>query len=104
MGLALGMALKFYISVEKELKVKVIKILGLIPTFVEVNQFLFKMFKIIRFLRSPKCLKTIVELMLTTQKANACRLLDWLFCSVVPSLGKFGPKTQNCQFKLRFGT
>ena len=69
-----------------------------------VNQFLFKMFKIIRFLRSPKCLKTIVELTLTTQKANACRLLDWLFCSVVPSLGKFGPKTQNCQFKLRFGT
>ena len=57
-----------------------------------------------RFLRSPKYSKTIDELTLTTQKANACSLLDWLFCSVVPSLGKFGPKTQNCQFKLKFGT
>ena len=28
------------------------------------------------------------------QKANACSLVDWLFCSVVPLLGKFGPKTQ----------
>ena len=57
-----------------------------------------------RFLRSPKCSKTIVELTFTTQKANACSLLDWLFCSVVPFLGKFGQKTQNCQFKLKFGT
>ena len=57
-----------------------------------------------RFLRSLKCSKTIVELTFTTQKANACSLLDWLFCSVVPFLGKFGPKTQNCQFKLKFGT
>ena len=54
MGLALGTALKFYTSVEKELKLKVIvctprfllagggvtmviKFLGLIPTFVEVT-------------------------------------------------------------------
>ena len=22
----------------------------------------------------------------------------------IPFLGKFGPKTQNCQFKLKFGT
>ena len=34
-----------------------------------------------RFLRSPKCSKTIVELMFTTQKANACGLLD--FCLVL---------------------
>ena len=53
-----------------------------------------------RFLRSPKCSKIIVRLTLTTQKANPCGLFDWLFCSVVPSLGKFGSKTQNCQFKL----
>ena len=62
------------------------------------------MFKIMRFLRSPKCLKTIVELTFTKQKADTCSLLDWLFCSVVPFLGKFGPKTQNCQFKVKFGT
>ena len=30
------------------------------------------MFKIMIFLRSLKCLKTTVELMFTTQKANAC--------------------------------
>ena len=57
-----------------------------------------------RFLRSPKCLKTIAELTFTTEKANACSLLDWLFCFVVPFSGKFGPKTQNFQFKLKFGT
>ena len=37
MGLALGMALKFNTSVAKELKLKVKKFLGLIPTFVEVT-------------------------------------------------------------------
>ena len=128
--LALGMALKFNTSVAKELKVKVRKFLGLIFTLVEVawgklvggflpswiwlrwneprrqelTNFSSKMFKIMIFLRSPKCSKTIVELMFATQKANACSLLDWFFCSVVPFLGNFGLKTQNCQFKLKFGT
>ena len=37
MGLALGMALKFKASLAKELKLKVRKFLGLIPTFVEVT-------------------------------------------------------------------
>ena len=37
MGLVRGMDLKFYTSAEKELKLKVIKFLGLIPTFVEVT-------------------------------------------------------------------
>ena len=37
---------------------------------------------------------TIAELTFTTQKASVCSLLDWLFCYVVPFLGKFGPKTQ----------
>ena len=54
-----------------------------------------------RFLRFSKL---IVELTFPIQKANPCSLLDWLFCSVVPFLGKFGQKTQNCQFKLKFGT
>ena len=36
LGLALGMALKFYTSVVKCLKLKVRKFLGLIRTFVEV--------------------------------------------------------------------
>ena len=35
LGLALGTSLKFYTSVAKELKVKVRKFWGLIPTFVE---------------------------------------------------------------------
>ena len=35
---ALGVALKFYTSVVKGLKLKVIKFLGLIPTFVEVTR------------------------------------------------------------------
>ena len=34
LGLALGMALKFYTSVSKEFKLKVRKFWGLIPTFV----------------------------------------------------------------------
>ena len=37
-GTALGTNLKFYISVEKELKLKVRKFSGLIPTFVEVTR------------------------------------------------------------------
>ena len=37
MELALGMALKFNTSVAEELKLKVKKFLGLIPTFVEVT-------------------------------------------------------------------
>ena len=37
LGLALGIALKFYTSVAKELKLKVRTFLGLIPTFGEVT-------------------------------------------------------------------
>ena len=37
LGLALGMTLKFYTSVSKELKLKVRKFWWLIPTFVEVT-------------------------------------------------------------------
>ena len=59
-----------------------------------------------RSLRSSKCLKTTVELTFTTQKANACS--PWTACSVFNwkylFLGKFGPKTQNYQFKLKFFT
>ena len=65
------------------------------------------MFKLMRFLRSLKCSKTFVELTSTTQKANACSLLvRWLFYFPleIPFLGKSGPKTQNCQFKLNFVT
>ena len=52
-----------------------------------------------------KSSKTIVELTFTTQKLNACSLLDWLFVSVVPFLGKSGPKPQlaslSCNLVLR---
>ena len=37
LGLALGMALKTYTSVEKRIKSKSQKVLGLIPTFAEVT-------------------------------------------------------------------
>ena len=52
------------------------------------------MFKIMRFLESSNSSKTIDELTFTTQKPNACTLSDWLFVSVIPFLGKFGPKPQ----------
>ena len=65
----------------------------------EITNFSFKMFKIIRFSRSTKCSKTIVTLTFTTQKANACSLLDSLFCSVVSSLGKVGPKIQGASLR-----
>ena len=60
-----------------------------------------------RSLRSSKRLKTTVELMFTTQKVNACSLRTALFCfqlEIPFFLGKFGPKTQNYQFKLKFCT
>ena len=44
------------------------------------NQYFLKMFKIMKSLRSSKCLKTTVELTFTTQKANACS--PWTACSV----------------------
>ena len=37
LGLALGMALKIYITVTKQLKLKVRKFWGLVPTFVDVT-------------------------------------------------------------------
>ena len=45
-----------------------------------ITNFSFKMFKIIRSLRSSKCLKTTVELTFTTQKANTCS--PWTACLV----------------------
>ena len=50
-----------------------------------------------RSLRSPKCLKTTLELTFTSQKANTfnartvCFVFNWKYLI----LGKFGPKTQN---------
>ena len=38
----------------------------------EAKDFSFKLFRIMRFLRSLKCLKTTVELTFTKQKENAC--------------------------------
>ena len=58
-----------------------------------------------RSLRSSKYLKTTVELTFTTQEANACS--PWPACCFFFNFkyffgGKFGPKTQNDQFKLKF--
>ena len=52
MGLAVGMALKFYTSVAKRLKIKARKFLGLIYTFVEVTGG-----KLVRALSRPFCSK-----------------------------------------------
>ena len=51
------------------------------PRRQDITNFSFKMFKIMRFLRSSKCSKTTVELTFTTQKANACS--PWNDCSVL---------------------
>ena len=59
----------------------------------------FKILKIVRFLRSLKCSETTVELMLTTQKANAYS--PWTACSVFDFWVNLA-KTENCQFKLKF--
>ena len=50
-----------------------------------------------RSLRPSKCFKTTVELTFTTQKTN-------LFSTGNTFFGKFGSKTQNYQFKLKFCT
>ena len=64
------------------------------------------MFKIMRSLRSSKCLKTTVELTFTTKKANTCS--PWIACSVFDwgylLWGKCGPKTQILPVKLKFCT
>ena len=59
-----------------------------------------------RFLGSSKCSKTTGELAFTAQKANACSPWTATTCFrlEVHFLDKFGPKTQNCQLKLEFGT
>ena len=43
------------------------------------NQFSLNMFKIMRSMRSSKCLKTTFELTFATQKANYCS--PWTACS-----------------------
>ena len=59
-----------------------------------------------RYLRPSKCLKATVKLTFTTRKVNDCS--PWTACSVFKGkyffLGKFGPKAQNYQFKLKFCT
>ena len=55
-----------------------------------------------RYLRSSKCLKTTVELTFTTQKANEGPWISCCFQLETPFWGKFGPKTQNYQLKLKF--
>ena len=59
-----------------------------------------------RFLRSSKCSKTTVELKFATQKSKRLQSLDCLFFfrMEIPFLGKFGPKTQNYQFRLKLDT
>ena len=42
------------------------------PRRQDVKNFSFKLFKMMNFLRSSKCLKTAAEFTFTIQKANAC--------------------------------
>ena len=53
------------------------------------NQFLFQNAQNNEIFKIFEWSNTIVKLTFTTQKANA-----WLFCPVVPFLGKFSAKTQ----------
>ena len=85
------------------------------PRRQDITNFYLKMFKIMRSLRSAKCLKTRVELKFTTQKANtcssftACSVFYWKYLfwvnlvqkQIISFLGKFSP---NYQFKLKFCT
>ena len=70
------------------------------------NQFFFQNIQNNEILRSSKFVETTVELTFTTQNANTCS--PWTTCSVFNwkylFLGKFGPKIQNYQFKLKFCT
>ena len=50
------------------------------PSRQDITNFSFKMFKIMRSLRSSKCSKTTVELTFTIQKADTCS--SWIACSV----------------------
>ena len=58
-----------------------------------------------KFLRSLKSSRTTAELTITAQKANACNpwaaysVLDWKYPFWINLV-----KTENCQFKLKFGT
>ena len=69
-----------------------------------MTNFFFKLFKIMRSLRSSKYLKTTVKLTFTMLKLNASGSLDYLFSFQleIPLLGKFGPESQNYQLKLEF--
>ena len=62
------------------------------------------MFKILRSLRSAKCLKTTVELTFTTQKVNACNPWTAYFVSTDRFRVNLVQKNQNCYFKRKFGT
>ena len=50
------------------------------PRGQEITNFSFKMYKVIRSLRSSKPLKSTIELMFTTRKANACS--PWTACPI----------------------
>ena len=71
----------------------------------EITNLSFKIFIIMRFLRSLKCSKTTFELMFTTQKSNACSpwtgcfVFDWKYTFLVNMV-----KTENCQLKVKFGS
>ena len=58
-----------------------------------------------RSLRSLKCSKTAIELTFTTQKEHAYS--PWTSCSVFNWKYPFGVnlvKTEDCRFKLKFGS
>ena len=75
------------------------------PRKQEITNFSFKMFKMMRFLRSSKCSKTIIKLTFTTQKANTCS--PWTTCSVFDWKYPFWVNFQKLNivsFKLKFRT
>ena len=71
LGLTLSMALKFYTSVTKGLKLKIRKILGLAPTFVEVTG---EKLVEVAFLLSPSLLFILKNVTKRNEKAKLCYL------------------------------
>ena len=76
------------------------------PTRQDITNFSFKIFKIMRSLKSSKCLKT-VELRFNTQKSKRLYSLDCLFCfklEIPFFLVNLVEKSKIISFKLKFCT
>ena len=110
LGLALGMALKFYTNVTKDLTVW--KFRGLIPTFVEVaweklvgGVFLDQ--KNPSWANFVQKSKTVCSKRSLIQKVIRIQIIQWycpFYLFELTFLHKFVPRNQNGQFELKIGS